>query len=221
MVQFANFGLIFLISQEAKLSNRGDQTRELILDLAEAAILEKGFTATTIHELQIGAGVSKGGFFYHFSDKADLAKHLFLRYLEREDLLFSQLFEEAERKYSDPLDSYLEMVSLLAKALGDMQKQHPGCLVAVYAYQNQLFNREIRELNKIGVGNWRATFSSKLTKIAEVYPPKKKVDIQALADALITIVEGAIVISRAMQDPAILTNQVLLYRDHISLVFRK
>ena len=43
-------------------------TRERILELAEAAVLAKGFASTSIEELIAAAGISKSGFFYHFKD---------------------------------------------------------------------------------------------------------------------------------------------------------
>ena len=41
-------------------------TREMLLDAAESAVLEKGFSATSIDELIAAVGITKGGFFYHF-----------------------------------------------------------------------------------------------------------------------------------------------------------
>ena len=61
---------------------KGGDTRERILDAAEAAVLEKGFAATSIEELIAAVGITKSGFFYHFKDKGELAKAL-LRPLHR------------------------------------------------------------------------------------------------------------------------------------------
>ena len=47
-------------------ARKGTDTRERILDLAQAAVLDKGFAATSIDELIAGAGITKSGFFYHF-----------------------------------------------------------------------------------------------------------------------------------------------------------
>jgi AcrR family transcriptional regulator len=55
------------------LRARGN-TRERILEVAETAVLEKGFAATSIEELIAAVGITKGGFFYHFRDKGELAK---------------------------------------------------------------------------------------------------------------------------------------------------
>jgi len=47
-----------------ELSRRkGTDTRERILDVAEAAVLEKGFAATSIDELVAAVSITKSGFF--------------------------------------------------------------------------------------------------------------------------------------------------------------
>ena len=53
---------------------KGSETRERILDVAEAAVLEKGFAATSIEEVIAAVGITKSGFFYHFRDKNELAQ---------------------------------------------------------------------------------------------------------------------------------------------------
>ena len=73
-----------------KTLTKGEQTRERILDLAQDAVLHKGFAATSIDELIAAAGITKSGFFYHFRDKNDLAKALLKRYLERDDAIFDE-----------------------------------------------------------------------------------------------------------------------------------
>src|SRR5262245_37204615 len=65
--------------------SKGGSARERLLALAEAAVLEKGFAATSIDELIASAGITKSGFFYHFKDKSELAKALMQRYIEVHD----------------------------------------------------------------------------------------------------------------------------------------
>ena len=55
---------------------KGSVTRERLLELAEAGVLKKGFSATSIDELISAAGITKSGFFYHFRDKRELAETL-------------------------------------------------------------------------------------------------------------------------------------------------
>jgi AcrR family transcriptional regulator len=58
---------------------KGEATRERILEIAEAAVLAKGFGATSIEEVIAEAGLTKSGFFYHFKDKNALAREMLRR----------------------------------------------------------------------------------------------------------------------------------------------
>src|SRR5829696_4701481 len=70
-------------SMTSTVLNRGGSKRERILDVAEVAVLAKGFAATSIEEIITAVGITKSGFFYHFPDKSDLAKALLQRYIDQ------------------------------------------------------------------------------------------------------------------------------------------
>lgn len=199
--------------------SKGRATRDRLLDLAEAAVLAKGFAATSIDELIAAAGMTKSGFFYHFKDKTALAKALIVRYLERDSELLDTLFRRGDELHDDPLHGFLVGLKLFAEMLANLPEAHPGCLAASFAYQDQLFNREIRELNASGLLAWRRRFHERLQLIAERYPPRVEVDLEALADMATSTVEGGLIVGRALRDPTILPRQVLLYRDYVRTVF--
>ncbi len=92
-------------------------TRDRILDVAETAVLEKGFAGTSIEELIAAVGITKSGFFYHFKDKGELAKALLVRYIEREDALFDDLFRRADELNEDPLHGFLVGLKMLVGAI--------------------------------------------------------------------------------------------------------
>jgi TetR/AcrR family transcriptional repressor of nem operon len=194
-------------------------TRDRLLDLAEKAVLQKGFGATSIEELVTGVGITKSGFFYHFKDKSDLAKALLHRHFVRDDVILDGIFGRARELHDDPLHSFLIGLKLFAEMLDQLPQAHPGCLVASFCYQEQLFNREIRELNAKGVLAWRARFRDLLDEIVECHPPRAEVDLDALADMLSTLVEGGIVMTRALKEPRILAEQIMLYRVFIRSLF--
>lgn len=198
---------------------RGAETRERILELAEAGILEKGFAATSIDELISAAGITKSGFFYHFKDKSDLAVALMRRYLEHEEEILNGLFARADELNDDPLHGFLVALKLIAEMMADLPATHPGCMVASVCYQEQLFNREVRELNSSGVLGWRRRIRERLDRIAERYPPRIEVDLDGLADMALALVEGGIIISKVLKDRQALPQQIMQYRDFVRAVF--
>jgi TetR/AcrR family transcriptional repressor of nem operon len=193
--------------------------RDRILDLAEAAVLQKGFGATSIDELVAGAGVTKSGFFYHFKDKGDLAKALLERYLERDRAILEDIFSRARELHDDPLHSFLIGLKLFAEMLENLPESHPGCLAAAFCYQDQLFSREIRDLNAEGILAWRRRLLGYLEEIAALYPPRFEIDLTTAADMLATLVEGGIILSRVLKEQRILAQQVLLFRSFIQSAF--
>lgn len=201
------------------LPRKGTDTRERLLAAAESAVLAKGFAATSIEELICAVGITKSGFFYHFKDKGELAKGLILRYLEHDKALLDDIFRRGDELNEDPLHGFLVGLKLFAEMLADLPAAHPGCLAASFAYQEQLFNREIRELNAAGARAWRERFRARLVAIAERYPPRQEVDFEALADMAATLVEGGLVLGMMFKDVSILPRQILLYRDFVRSIF--
>jgi TetR/AcrR family transcriptional repressor of nem operon len=198
---------------------RKTDTREKILEVAEAAVLAKGFAATSIEELIAAVGITKSGFFYHFKDKGELAKAMMLRYIAHDSQLLDEIFRRGDELHEDPLHGFLVGLKLFAEMLGNLPEAHPGCLAASFCYQDQLFNREIRDLNKSSVLSWRRRFRERLELIAKTYPPRQSVDFEALADMAASNVEGGLILGRLLQDPSILPRQVLLYRDLVRMTF--
>jgi AcrR family transcriptional regulator len=193
--------------------------RERILDAAEAAVLAKGFAATSIDELVAETGISKSGFFYHFKDKGVLAKAIMERYLARDRELLDQLFARADELNDDPLHGFLVGMKFFAEMMSDLPSNHPGCIAASFAYQDQLFNREIHQLNASGILTWRKRFRERFELIAKKYPPKTEVDFDALADSVAVLVEGGFVLGRALKDSTITPRQILLFRDYVRIIF--
>ena len=112
--------------------------------LPRSAVLDKGFAATSIEELIAAVGITKGGFFYHFKDKGELAKALLVRYVERENVLFDEIFARADELNEDPLHGFLVGLKMLSELMADLPGGHPGCLVASFCYQDRLFDKEVQ-----------------------------------------------------------------------------
>jgi AcrR family transcriptional regulator len=54
-------------------TDRGEQTRRSILDAAAQAFSEGGYAGTSLNDVITRAGVTKGGFYFHFASKEALA----------------------------------------------------------------------------------------------------------------------------------------------------
>lgn len=198
---------------------KGARTRERLLDLAQQAIIEKGFAATSIEELVDAAGITKSGFFYHFRDKQDLSRQLIERWIAQDNEMFDRLTERARGLSDDPLHSFLIFIKLFAEMMDSLPDVHPGCLVAAITYQARAFDREVQRLNAEGVLGWRRRFRAWIEEIVERYPPRVPVDIDALADHFNVVADGGIVTSRALGEKALIGRQARLFHDLIKALF--
>jgi TetR/AcrR family transcriptional repressor of nem operon len=199
---------------------KGEETRTRILDVAEAAVLQKGFGGTSIEELIAETGITKSGFFYHFRDKNELAKALLNRYIENDERIYDEIFSRARDLVDDPLQSFLLGLKLLSELLSDLPNGHPGCLVATICYYERLFDREIQETNRQAALAWRRRFRGMFEEIMAVYTPREPFDMDQLADMVSTVIEGGIVLSKALKEPQSLPEQILVLRNFIKMLFQ-
>lgn len=201
------------------MTTRANSSRERILGTAETMILERGFAGTTIEEIIDKAAITKGGFFYHFDGKRELARALVERYIELDSKVFAELSDRADTLSEDPLQRTLIFLNLFAEMVAGMTQVHPGCLVAAFTYETQQFDDEIRNMMKEAMLDWRSMIMARLEEIVAKYPPTTEVSLDALADMFNSTLEGGIILARVYGDNRALIDQVHAYRTHLRLLF--
>jgi len=201
------------------MGEKAQNTRNRIMATAEKIILQKGFAGTSIDEIIASAYITKGGFFYHFKGKNDLALALLQRYLEADDVFFNKLLNRARSLSEDPLQQMLIFLKLLAEAMAELPETHPGCLVAAFTYESQQFDDNVMQKNKEGILSWRKLFADQLTVVEHSYKPRFESNVDDLADMLSACLEGGIIISRIINDRQSLAKQILHYRDYLRLLY--
>jgi TetR/AcrR family transcriptional repressor of nem operon len=201
------------------MTTRANSSRERILGTAEAMILERGFAGTTIEDIIDKAAITKGGFFYHFDGKRQLARALVERYIELDSRVFTELSDRANTLSEDPLQRTLIFLNLFAEMVAGMTQVHPGCLVAAFTYETQQFDDEIRDMMRDALLDWRTMILARLQEIVARYPPRTEISLDALADMFTSTLEGGIILARVYGDNRALVDQVHAYRTHLRLVF--
>ena len=94
-------------------------TRSHILDTAELVFQERGVSRTSLNDIALAAGLTRGAIYWHFKDKADL----FNAMLSRVTLPMEQLVHASDDPQLDaPVDHILEsFVDALRKTVHDPQ----------------------------------------------------------------------------------------------------
>src|ERR1700744_262790 len=59
--------------------------KEQLIERAEDVFRQQGFSAASVQDLTVAAGVPKGSFYNHFASKQDLAREILIRYVRATD----------------------------------------------------------------------------------------------------------------------------------------
>ncbi|MBO6783281.1 MAG: TetR/AcrR family transcriptional regulator [Alphaproteobacteria bacterium] len=197
----------------------GTQTRTKILDTAEAMILDQGYSATSIDKVIDAVGVTKGTFFYHFENKAALARTLVDRYAAADLSMQREFRARAEKLARDPVQRVLVFIGLYEEMMEGLTDPYPGCLFASYLYEANLFDDGIMAVIEDTYLDWRRELGAMLDAAAAAHPPKLPVDTADLADMFTAIIEGAFIMSKTLKEPKLVAAQLGLYRDFVELLF--
>lgn len=197
----------------------GTETRRAIMDAAEQLILDRGFAGTPIDAVLEIAGVTKGAFFHHFDSKQELAHALIERYAALDLGHLEDKMERAEELSTDPLQQLLVFVGLFREEAEELTQPYPGCLMGSYCYEAGLFDGPVMDVIRSTMLAWRERLTAKLEEVAERYPPRRDVDLASLADQITVVFEGAYILSKVVQEPAIVAEQLQHHRTYLELLF--
>jgi AcrR family transcriptional regulator len=196
------------------------ETRVRILDAARAEVLERGFAATSVDDIQRAAGISRGTFFYHFPKKDDLARALIRRHADEDRLLIDDLMARAEKLVSDPLQQALVFIALHEELFEQGTSGVAGCLFASYTYEAGLFDTETHALISGAIEHWREVFGGKLAKAIERHEPRvSDVDPYMLADLGYGVMQGAFILWRTFREPSFMVTHTRQFRTYLELLF--
>jgi len=197
----------------------GRATRENIMDAAQELVLVQGFSATSVDAVIARAGITKGTFFYHFKTKGDLALALVGRYAHLDRTHLDGALARAEELSRDPLQQILILVGLFKEEMAALTEPFPGCLYASFCYEAGLFDESTLGEISGAFAYWRDRLRPKFEAILKAHTPRHPVTANELSDMLLGIFEGAFILSKTWNDPAIAVQQLGHYRNYIELLF--
>jgi len=201
------------------MSRKGALSREKILAAAKRLVMRKGFAGTSIDDILMETGVSKGAFFHHFRSKADLANQLMRWYAESDMTMFRTFLAEAEAKHDDPLDQLLQFLEDFETYLADPDNPPRGCMYALYTYEDDHFENDVKGFVADTLRTWTAMYIRKFQEVIDRYPPVKSVTAKRLAEMLVSVIEGGLILERAYGNPGMTARQSEQFREYLELLF--
>lgn len=95
----------------------------------------------------------------------------------------------------------------------------PGCLFGAYCYQAGLFDDRTMQVVEDAMRLWRKRLRGKLDEVCMAHPPKLEVDLDGLADGVTVLFEGSFIVSRMLNESALVAGQLRHYRNYLELLF--
>ena len=203
------------------MADKGTETRERILAAAEPLILRRGFTGTSLDDIVKATRLTKGAFFHHFKDKADLARALVERYARNDYELFERFAAQAEAAHDDPLEQTLHFLKLFEDFIEGLPEPIAGCVFAAYTYESVQFEPSIHAFIAQSFRRWSALYEKKFEAVLASRRPARPATARELADTIMAIIEGGFILSRSFNDPIIVARLARQFRQYLELLFTK
>lgn len=201
------------------MGKKGEDTRSRILDTAQDMILSMGYAGVSIEQMISRLGMTKGAFFHHFRNKAELANALIRRFSDEGMTLFNESLERARKYSDDPLQQLMILIGQYEEIFEDLTEPYPGCLLASYIYELQQFNEDTRELINEEFLLSRRELAKLIKQIMKKYPPRMNIDPISLADGFMSVFEGAFILSKSLNEPDVTIKQLRHYKSYLKLLF--
>jgi TetR/AcrR family transcriptional regulator, transcriptional repressor for nem operon len=194
---------------------RGD-ARTRLLEAARDIIRRKGFTATSVDEICAAAGVTKGSFFHHFKSKDELGVAAADFWRKTTGAFFAAAPYHLP---AEPLDRVLAYVafrkSLIIGELADFT-----CLAGTMAEEVFATSPPIRDACAAAIFGHSATLEADISAaMAERQIVDSGWTAESLARHTQTVLQGAFVLAKAGNDPALAREGLDHLDRYIRLLF--
>lgn len=174
--------------------NRGHVTRQRILDEATKLVQQRGFRATSLHDLLAAAGIKKGTLYYHFPGKDDLG----LAALQRAKTRFLATLDEVLTAPT-PAESLRQFFEF---ALNKHRNKRfvGGCLFGNTALEMSDANRRFADPVNHLFREWTSRLAAVILAGQKAGQFRADVSAEDLAQVVVSTVEGGIMLSRLQKE---------------------
>jgi TetR/AcrR family transcriptional repressor of nem operon len=189
-------------------------TKQRLLDSAQELMLSKGYTDTSVDEICAAAELTKGSLFHYFEGKEELGKAVAERFIAR----MRETFQSAPfRGKADPLERVFGYIDFLVeKARSPMTK---GCLLGTFVQELSQTHPKIRLVCAAGFEGQAQSLQQDLEEAKAKYTPRARWNSRSLAEHVISVAQGAIILAKAKQDRKVIEDSLEHVRQYLKCVF--
>lgn len=193
---------------------RGD-ARTRLLEAARDLIRAQGFAASSVEQLCRAAGVTKGAFFHQFGSKEALG----VAAADFWTATTSAFFAAAPyHTHKDPLDRILAYVDF-RKAIIEGEVAEFTCLVGTMVQEAYASSPDIRDACARSILGHAATLEADISSARKVHAVTGDWTPASLAQHMQAVIQGAFILAKATNDPAIARASLDHLKRYIGLLF--
>ncbi len=127
--------------------------------------------------------------------------------------------EAAEQPTEDPVRQLIAFLAQFESLADEWTAPYPGCLFATFCCESGLFEARTLAVMRETMLTWRSRIADKLRAAASDTPPRALVDLDSLADAITVVFEGSFIVSRTLNDPKTVAQQLRHLQTYLRLLF--
>jgi TetR/AcrR family transcriptional repressor of nem operon len=179
-----------------RLTRKGQATRDRIVEAAAGLMFRQGVAGTTTEQVQAAAGVSASQLFHYFGDKRALVRAVIAHQTEavltaQQPLLGRLDSMEALRAWAD-----------LFVSIEEQLKYEGGCPLGSLGGELAETDAAARQEVERGFARWEEAIRDGLRAMYARGDLRRSADPDALALALLTALEGGLLMTQIRRDPA-------------------
>lgn len=190
-------------------------TRAKIVETARDLFWEKGYNSTSVSDILSRTQLHSGSLYHFFPGKQDVLVAVLEWY---RDNIEPGLLAYAWTGVDDPIDRIFALLNGYRIQLLTSEFRY-GCPIGNLALEIAEPDPKIRALIASNFNNWIAAVKGCLDAAAGRLPADT--DRHALAEFILTIMEGGIMQARAQQDIGQFDRNVAVLRSHLDLLMRQ
>jgi TetR/AcrR family transcriptional regulator, transcriptional repressor for nem operon len=192
------------------ITRKGRATRDRIVGAAAALMYERGVAGTSTEDVQAAAGVSASQVYHYFGDKRSLTRAV-IDYQTNVILGFQEPLL-ARLDSLDALRSWAAVIVGIQRANGF----RGGCPLGSLASELAENDSAAREDIVAGYRRWQDAIRGGLAAMRDRGELVESADVDKLATALLTTLQGGLLLAKALRDGGPLETALNTVIDHIA-----
>ena len=191
------------------------KARDRIIEAAMELFSAKGYNSTSIADILSRTQLNSGSLYHAFPGKQDILIAVLERY---RDGLYPMLVEPAWRDIDDPIERIFALLAKYRWLILETECTY-GCPIGSLALELHEADPAVRRLLADNFAGWVGAIERCLGDAGDRLPAD--LDRRALAEFVLTTMEGGVMQARTHRDVAHFDRGVAMLRDHFEMLLAR